>query len=30
MQNELQALSDGVVRQVRVKEGDTVESGPNS
>jgi acetyl/propionyl-CoA carboxylase alpha subunit len=27
MQNELQALSDGVVRQIRVKEGDTVESG---
>ena len=27
MQNELQVLSDGVVLQVRVKEGDTVESG---
>jgi len=27
MQNELQVLSDGVVLKVRVKEGDTVESG---
>ena len=27
MQNELQALSDGVVKQIRVKEGDTVDSG---
>ncbi len=27
MQNELQVLSDGVVLQVRVKEGDTVDSG---
>jgi len=27
MQNELQALSDGVVKEIRIKEGDTVDSG---